>query len=131
MMKQLKSWKILKDKYELAILSNATATLDWCFDALNIRKYFKEIVISSYEESSKPGEDIYLRILRRMDKNPEDCIFIDDKKENIKTAEKNRDEDVSFKSRKEEKICIHLWMYWGIFESMNMKRKILITRDLE
>ena len=80
--------KKLKEKYELAILSNATATLDWCFDTLNIRKYFKEIVISSYEESSKPGKDIYLRIIRRMNKNPEDCIFIDDKKENIETAEK-------------------------------------------
>ena len=78
----------LKEKYELAILSNATASLDWCFDALDIRKYFNEIVISSYEECSKPGEDIYLRILRKMNKNPEDCIFIDDKKENIDTAEK-------------------------------------------
>ena len=77
----------LKDKYELCILSNATATLDWAFDMLDIRKYFKDIMISSYERLEKPDVRIYLNMLDRIEKKPNDCIFVDDKIENITAAE--------------------------------------------
>ncbi|MBI9107584.1 MAG: HAD-IA family hydrolase [Spirochaetales bacterium] len=80
--------EILKGKYELVILSNATATLDWCFDLLDIRKYFKAVIISSYEKCVKPDVEIYKITLKKICRKPEQCIFIDDRRSNVETAEK-------------------------------------------
>lgn len=78
----------LKDKYELVVLSNATASLDWAFDFLDIRKYFSHVIISSYEKCAKPDKKIYELTLERINKTPHQCIFIDDKIENVKAAQK-------------------------------------------
>jgi HAD superfamily hydrolase (TIGR01509 family) len=76
----------LKCQYALAVLSNATATLDWAFDYLDLRKYFKEVVISAYEKCEKPDAEIYSRTLNKLGKSPSECVFIDDRIENIEAA---------------------------------------------
>jgi len=76
----------LNNQYDLAVLSNATASLDWSFDFLDIRKYFKEVVISSYEKCEKPNRKIYEIVLERMNKTASQCVFIDDKIENVEMA---------------------------------------------
>lgn len=77
----------LKERYTLSVLSNATASLDWAFDYLDIRKYFDHVVISAYEACEKPEKKIYEIALERLNKSPEKCVFIDDKIINVEKAE--------------------------------------------
>ncbi len=77
----------LKDDYKLAIISNALPSLDWSFDALDIRKYFENITISAYEGVEKPDKDIYISAIKNLGCQFEECIFIDDRIENVKAAE--------------------------------------------
>ncbi|GLC30386.1 HAD family hydrolase [Clostridium omnivorum] len=79
--------EVLKKDYSLGVISNALPSLDWSFDALGIRKYFKNIVISAYEGVEKPNKDIFIKGVERLDCNFEECIFIDDKLENVQAAE--------------------------------------------
>jgi|GEM_PF-1821046 len=76
----------LKSKYNLSVLSNATASLDWAFDYLDIRKYFDKVIISSYEKCNKPNKNLYIIALNKLNKRPEQCVFIDDRIENIEAA---------------------------------------------
>ena len=76
----------LKSNYNLSVLSNATASLDWAFDYLDIRKYFDKVIISSYEKCNKPNKDLYIIALNKLSKTPDQCIFIDDRIENIEAA---------------------------------------------
>lgn len=76
----------LKEKYSLSVLSNATASLDWAFDYLDIRKYFDEVIISSYEKCEKPDTRLYQIALNRLNVSAEQCIFIDDRIENVNAA---------------------------------------------
>jgi len=78
----------LKKSYKLCVLSNATASLDWAFDFLDIRKYFEEVIISSYENCFKPDEKLYYIALEKLNKKSSQCVFIDDKIENVIAAEK-------------------------------------------
>ncbi|MGH4122465.1 MAG: HAD-IA family hydrolase [Clostridium sp.] len=77
----------LKENYELGIISNALPSLDWSFDTLKIRKYFKNIIISAYEGVDKPDKAIYVSGVRKLGCKFEECIFIDDKIENVEAAE--------------------------------------------
>lgn len=77
----------LKDDYKLGIISNALPSLDWSLDSLDIRKYFDEIIISSYEGVEKPDKDIYIAGVEKLGSTFEECIFIDDKIENVRAAE--------------------------------------------
>ncbi|KYH35529.1 phosphatase [Clostridium tepidiprofundi DSM 19306] len=78
----------LKDNYKLGIISNALPSLDWAFDTLGIRKYFDNIIISAYEGVEKPDETIYFSAVDKLGCKFEECIFIDDKIENVQAAEK-------------------------------------------
>lgn len=78
----------LADNYTLGVISNALPSVDWVFDFLEIRKYFKLITISSFVQMRKPGEDIYKYSIEQIGSKPEECLFIDDKLENVKIAEK-------------------------------------------
>jgi len=76
----------LMSGYNLYVLSNATATLDWAFDYLDIRRFFKDIVISSYVGYEKPDRRIYEHILSVIDQPADSCVFIDDRIENVDVA---------------------------------------------
>ncbi|MBF4691981.1 HAD family hydrolase [Fusibacter ferrireducens] len=76
----------LKMQYNLVVLSNATASLDWAFDLLDLRKYFSEVIISSYEKCAKPDPKLFEITLNKIKKQGHECLFIDDKVENVNTA---------------------------------------------
>jgi HAD superfamily hydrolase (TIGR01509 family) len=76
----------LKERYCLGVISNALPSLDWAFDSLGIRKYFKSVVISAYEGVEKPNKDIYIKGVERLGCKFQECIFIDDKLENVQAA---------------------------------------------
>ncbi|TQR19430.1 HAD family hydrolase [Psychrobacillus vulpis] len=78
----------LSKQYKLAVISNAMPSMDWIFDRLGIRKYFDSIILSAFVNEEKPGEAIYHIALNHVKAKKEECIFIDDKIENIEGSER-------------------------------------------
>lgn len=78
--------KKLYEKYELGVISNAFPSMNWIFDNLNIRKYFKNIIISSFVGTSKPDRKIYEYALDVFKAGPQECLFIDNKEINVNAA---------------------------------------------
>ncbi len=78
--------KRMNINHNLYVLSNATASLDWAFDYYDIRRFFKDIVISSYVGFEKPDNRIYNHTLKLIGDEAEDCIFVDDSVENVEAA---------------------------------------------
>ncbi|MFA5877941.1 MAG: HAD family phosphatase [Candidatus Staskawiczbacteria bacterium] len=72
--------------FKVAVLSNIIK-----FQAEIIRKNkgyegFDEVVLSYEEKLAKPGIDIYLLTVNKLNVKPEECIFIDDKEINLMVA---------------------------------------------
>lgn len=76
----------LQGTYRLGVISNAYPSMDWVFDLLDIRKYFESVIISAFIRVNKPKPAIYEEALKSLGVSAEECIFIDDKKENIMGA---------------------------------------------
>jgi putative hydrolase of the HAD superfamily len=85
----LDTLKKLKSKYRLLLLSN-TDIMRFGF----IKKKFPELLIFddyilSYEVGvNKPHPEIYKQTLKKAHAAPEECLFIDDREENIEAAKK-------------------------------------------
>lgn len=77
----------LSKTYRLSVISNALPSMDWVFDWLGIRKYFVSIILSAFANASKPEAAIYRFALEQVGVTKEECLFIDDKIENIEGAE--------------------------------------------
>ncbi|MDA3814147.1 MAG: HAD family phosphatase [Candidatus Cloacimonetes bacterium] len=78
----------LKENYNVYVLSNTDelhfSTVWKKFPELH---FFEDNLMLSYElDSVKPQKEIYERALKMFDLNPEECLFIDDKQENILSA---------------------------------------------
>ncbi len=78
----------LKEKYNVFVLSNTDEihfTSIW--EDYPELHFFERNLMLSYElDSVKPQKEIYERSLKMFDLKPEDCLFIDDKPENIQGA---------------------------------------------
>jgi len=97
---------LLKENYNLYIISNYDTYLfrkySW---RLKFWKYFKKYFISDKVGYAKPGTEIYQYFLKKTGYLPEECLFIDDKKENVLSANKlgfNVIQYTSFSSFKSE-----------------------------
>ncbi|MCG7345447.1 HAD family hydrolase [Sporosarcina sp. ACRSL] len=73
-------------EYRLAVISNAMPSMDSIFDRLGIRNYFDTIILSAFVGEEKPSEAIYQIALNETQTLGEDCLFIDDKNENVEGA---------------------------------------------
>ena len=80
--------KELSKEYQLAVISNAMPSMDSIFDRLGIRQYFDFIILSAFVKEEKPNEAIYNIALNQTELKKEECVFIDDKIENVKGAER-------------------------------------------
>jgi len=79
----------IKNKgYGIYVLSNASDRFHKYFPRFLPLDYFNGVVVSSDIHMIKPYEGIYKYILDKYKLNPEECLFIDDRKENIEGAEK-------------------------------------------
>lgn len=77
----------LKNKgYKLYILSNMTDHFIKNKDKFPIFSQFNGIVFSAPIKMVKPNEDIYKYLFEKFNLNPNECLFIDDRKENLTTA---------------------------------------------
>ena len=81
--------KILKNNnYKIYLLSNINS---YTYDFVKTSDIFNIVdgyVLSYVEHKIKPYESIYNTLIDRYNIKPEECLFIDDKEENVRTANK-------------------------------------------
>ena len=81
--------KELEGRFRLAALTNAEpGIIDEIEEKFKIKKYFELVVDSSVEGIMKPDKRIYEITAERLGVKPEECLFIDDLKENVEGARK-------------------------------------------
>lgn len=78
--------KVREHGYHTYILSNAPLDIPGFLKRNNLDKYFDGKIISAEEKMMKPNKKIYQLILKRFSLNANECLFLDDKKENIDAA---------------------------------------------
>jgi len=72
----------LSKKYELATLINeGSEWANYKLEVPNFKQFFKVNIISGEIGLEKPAKEFYLKALEILNAKPEECIFIDDKKE--------------------------------------------------
>jgi epoxide hydrolase-like predicted phosphatase len=80
---------LLKIRHKLAILSNHSKEWSkYMRQKFDLFKSFDPIIFSCYVGFRKPDPKIYEIALEKLKCDPEECIFIDDKKRNTDRAEK-------------------------------------------
>jgi len=78
-----------KNNYECYVLSNWSAeTFIGMTEDYTFLKKFDGLLISGEEKLIKPNLDIYQLAIKRFDLIPHECVFVDDKLENIEAAKK-------------------------------------------
>lgn len=81
--------KFIKDKgYGIYILSNASSDFYKYFPKHFELKFFDGIIVSSDIHIIKPDIEIYLHLLNKYNLKPSECLFIDDRADNLRGAEK-------------------------------------------
>ncbi len=76
----------LKEKYLLAIINNGNALAQEYWNKRFDYSIFDIFVNSALIGIRKPYSQIYLFTCKKLNIEPEKCLFMDDKKENIRTA---------------------------------------------
>lgn len=90
-------------KYTCYALTNwATETFPIACRKFPFLHDFEGIVVSGEEKMIKPEKGLYLTLLERYHLNPEECLFIDDKAENIVTAKSRGMTTLLFKNPAED-----------------------------
>ena len=77
-----------KKGYKLYVLSNASSSFYDYFLNFSELGYFDGIVVSCDIHSIKPEPDIYRHLFHKYELLPEECIFFDDREENVRAARK-------------------------------------------
>ncbi len=78
----------IKNKgYKLYLLSNVAPLFHTYKDNYEVLNYFDGFILSGDINMSKPNADIYLHLLDKYKLIANECLFIDDSFENVKTAE--------------------------------------------
>jgi len=100
----------LKKKYLLAILSNDVGEWSkYLRERYGYGKFFHEIIVSSDFQSRKPDERIYrvlIARLKRHETESQECILIDDRLKNLKTAKDLGMKTIHFK-REDDSFNFH------------------------
>jgi putative hydrolase of the HAD superfamily len=82
--------KLRENGYNTYILSNAPHEIPVFLKIKDLDKYFDGKIISAEEQKVKPYDEIYNILLDRFELIPEECLFLDDKPENIEGAIRNK-----------------------------------------
>jgi putative hydrolase of the HAD superfamily len=84
--------------YKVAMLSDVTKWQAEVFYELDLYQIFKPIALSYQIKAKKPYQESYLAILNKLKLSPQECIFIDDRIENVQHAKKLKINAIHFKS---------------------------------
>jgi epoxide hydrolase-like predicted phosphatase len=79
--------RILRPRYQTAILSNAPDNLSSTLEQYGLLTEVDLVVGSAYEGVMKPDVEIYHRVLTRLGRVPSETIFIDDALPNVIAAQ--------------------------------------------
>ena len=79
----LKRWK---SQYSLGMLSDAMPSLVRFMDQWGLLSLFDATVISTQVGAIKPDPKMYEAILQRLNADPSDCLFVDDRAANLEGA---------------------------------------------
>ncbi len=91
--------KALRPWYRTAILSNAWSGARGIFtQEYRLDRVFDELFISAELGLVKPDPRIYRLVTERLDVRPEECVFLDDFKENVAAAEQAGMKAILFRS---------------------------------
>jgi epoxide hydrolase-like predicted phosphatase len=94
--------RALREHLKTALLSNAWPDMRPFLESeLQIEDVFDLLVISAEEGTAKPGEEIYLRLLERLEVPAETCIFVDDDPKNVHAAETLGIHAIAFRERQQ------------------------------
>ena len=75
--------------YKLYCITNFTpAGYEQCYDCISFIERFDGCVFSFREGIAKPDPEIYQTLLSRYDLKADECVFIDDTEDNVRSAEK-------------------------------------------
>ena len=81
--------KLKEAGYKLYCITNFTpAGYEQCYDCISFIERFDGCVFSFREGIVKPDPEIYKTLLKRYELKAEECVFIDDTEENVRSAEK-------------------------------------------
>ena len=78
----------LHGKYRLAVLSDAMPSLERFVKLWDEQRLFETVVISTLIGSAKPDPANYHEVLRRLDCNAKDAIFVDNRPSNLEAAKR-------------------------------------------
>lgn len=93
--------KLKREGYKIYGLSNWCSKVYVTMAQYDIFKLLDGYVISSEEKVIKPEAEIYRRLFKKYDLRPEECVFTDDKLENILGSEKEGMRAILFKDAKQ------------------------------
>lgn len=88
----------LKQKYKLGLISNTTVFEITFVDKYDIRKYFDSIVCSHDIGKLKPSKEIFEEVAKQLKCNLNECLFIDDSKNNIEKAKEYGMKTIQFEN---------------------------------
>ncbi len=99
--KMIKLVKKLKKSYSVIALSNTNELHAKINYKRGVYSSFDKVFLSNEIKLAKPDKKIYLHVLKKLKLKPGECIFIDDKKENVNVAEELGINGVVFKDYKD------------------------------
>lgn len=92
----------MSHKYRIFVLSNVS---EYVFEYIQTLGFWKHVSGGTYSyliRACKPEEEIYEAFFRENHLNPVECLFLDDKPENIEAAKKIGMKGIVFKKNLEE-----------------------------
>lgn len=78
----------LRDMYALGLLSDAMPSIKRVFDNAGLLELFDAVVISCDIGATKPAAAMYSAITEKLEVDPANCVFCDDRINNLEGAEK-------------------------------------------
>jgi len=90
--------KNLREKYKIYVMSNAVNIAQEDKLTRTIKSMFDKYFVSYEEGFRKPEKEAFLNVLKKIDCNPENCIFVDDTLININTAKEMKINSIIYKS---------------------------------
>lgn len=78
----------LRQRYPLFLLTNqVNHWADFILDKFRLKGFYQYQVVSQSAGFRKPDPEIFRMALRLANMDPQDCVFFDDKQENVRTAQ--------------------------------------------
>jgi len=96
-----------KRGFQVVLFSDVTQWQAEVFDELGLYNDFSFIMLSYQKKARKPYENSYKILLKELGIEPEQCIFIDDRLENIEAAKKLKIKGILYTSFEEVKASLN------------------------